>query len=825
MLNRITVVVIVSLLLAQYSMAASGALEKDWLFQAGGGANMQDVAQELARTRELAARLQKQNPKLDLSKELTALDAIAKADTTEPKTAIAPTKPQSVNFTGAQWIWDKQAGDASGTWCFRKKFVCSPDQKVKSASLSITCDNRWKLYINGKEAGKCPASEYAWQMPQTVDVSGLLTAGVNAIAVKGTNEGKGAAGLILKLKAQLVGGKTLELKTDASWMSTKAPEAGWNQAGFKPAANWKAVKVVGAYGSGAWGKVAVGGSGKGPVKAGDPVSTALYMKLRAIKRTITLKNPLVDFTRILAIDNDLTHASRTGVWSHEGLHGSWEHETLHRTGQFVSGSGRLIVINGLDPEAKATELVPYGKGFFWRPELSYDGKKVVFCMKPQNDRAFHIYEIGTDGTGFKQLTFGDYDDLDPMYTPAGKIVFTTTRGNTYVRCLPSTPSPVLARCDADGKNIYIISRNNEPDFLPSMLNDGRILYTRWEYTDKALWRIQSLWTTNPDGTGTSVFWGNQSVWPDHVTEARAIPGSDKVMFCGVGHHQWFNGCIGIIDSAKGRNYPDGLFKVTQHLRWPESGNGPGDPKLPVDYTQAGKYTAYKSPYPLSEEYFLVSASTKPRRYPDFKLYLMDVYGNMELLYAGQKQLLHAIPLKARKKPRLLLDTVAWPKIGKEHQPLKPGILYSNNVLEGSKIPDGLVKYMRIIEMDPKTYSTWLKTVQHDGPAVAPHHPETVKRILGTIPVEKDGSISFQLAAGKAVYFQLLDEQYRCVQTMRSFTGVMPGEVRGCVGCHEQQDTIPSNTVRSIAQKKGPATITPTPWGNESIGYKRFVQPI
>jgi len=133
--------------------------------------------------------------------------------------------------------------------------------------------------------------------------------------------------------------------------------------------------------------------------------------------------------------------------------------------------------------------------------------------------------------------------------------------------------------------------------------------------------------------------------------------------------------------------------------------------------------------------------------------------------------------------------------------------------------------MRIIEMDPKTYSTWLKTVQHDGPAVSPHLPESVKRILGTVPVEEDGSINFKLPAGRAVYFQLLDEQYRCVHTMRSFTGVMPGEVRGCVGCHEQQDTAPNMAVRSIAQRKGPVEITPAPWGNQTIGYKRFVQPI
>jgi hypothetical protein len=209
----------------------------------------------------------------------------------------------------------------------------------------------------------------------------------------------------------------------------------------------------------------------------------------------------------------------------------------------------------------------------------------------------------------------------------------------------------------------------------------------------------------------------------------------------------------------------------------------------------------------------------------FRLYLMDVYGNMELLHAGQKNIFHAIPLKSRPKPRVKPDMVKWPAIGDDQKPLEPGVLYSSNVLEGTDIPQGLVKHLRVIEMDPKTYSTWLKTVQHDGPAIAPHHPETIKRILGTVPVEKDGSINLIIPAGKALYFQLLDDQYRCVQTMRSFTGVMPGEVRGCVGCHEQRDNVPSMTVRSIAQKKGPATITPPPWGSESIGYTRFVQPI
>ena len=135
------------------------------------------------------------------------------------------------------------------------------------------------------------------------------------------------------------------------------------------------------------------------------------------------------------------------------------------------------------------------------------------------------------------------------------------------------------------------------------------------------------------------------------------------------------------------------------------------------------------------------------------------------------------------------------------------------------IPRGTVKNLRVF-----TYHYgYIRSGGHESCGL--ESGWDIKRILGTVPVEKDGSINVKIPAGKAIYFQLLDDQYRCVQPLRSFTGAMPGEVRGCVGCHEQRDNVLPMTVRSIAQKKGPATITPPPWGSESIGYTRFVQPI
>lgn len=213
--------------------------------------------------------------------------------------------------------------------------------------------------------------------------------------------------------------------------------------------------------------------------------SALYMKVREVKRAVMFKNPAVDFDKVLFVDMPFPQGSE------------WPHETRHRLGYMAVPGARLLTLEGLSPDGKLTQLMPQAPlhGSFWRPDLSWDARKVLFCFKPHNEKAFHLYEINVDGSGLAQLTDGPFDDLDPVYLPDERhIVFSTTRGHTYVRCMPPTSAFVLARSDRDGSNLYLISANNEPDYLPSVMNDGRVIYTRWEYTDKPLWRAQKLWT-------------------------------------------------------------------------------------------------------------------------------------------------------------------------------------------------------------------------------------------------------------------------------------------------------------------------------------------
>ncbi|MBE6426268.1 MAG: hypothetical protein E7029_09840 [Planctomycetaceae bacterium] len=554
----------------------------------------------------------------------------------------------------------------------------------------------------------------------------------------------------------------------------------------------------------------------------------LYLAVRYAKREIVMRNPLINFNEILLIDNPYPRGTKGDATD------EWGHEARHRNGFMATDGGKLIVC-GLNPGDLKRVVLDDG-GSFWRPDLSFDAKKILLSHRLKGEKSFHLFEMNYDGTDLKQLTFGDYDDLDPIYTPDGHIVFCTSRQHSYVRCMPMTHAFAMARCDADGKNIYVISANGEPEYMASMMQDGRVIFTRWEYTDKALWRVQSLWTINPDGTNPQTFWGNQSVWPDVLTEARQIPGSKKVVFTAVGHHAWFDGSIGYINPDGGLNYPDGLQKITQEAPWPEVGDGPTPVKSDYDYHAAGKYYAYKTPYPLSEEYMLVSAREGKRLYSGsdnewfFNLYFQDVYGNKELVYEGDFNAYYASPVRTREVPLEKPDLVQWPKIGSGEKPAN-GALYSNNVFEGADpILKEKGKYIRVIQMDPKTYTTWHKTVQHDGPAVSVFQADGVKRILGTVPIEADGSVNFQVPPGEAIFFQMLDEKGQAIHVMRSFTYVMPGENRGCFGCHESNMSTRSNKMMGSGQmgtalRKPAVELTPAPWGKESISFARFVQPV
>ena len=837
---------------------AEAVLQRDWLFQAEGKPLEQRTAQEIGWARQLAARLAADPKTRDLQGDLAELDALEQrlADL-EGSSAGLPQGPGEEVLP--QWIWFPEGLPAEDAPVEARFFRCVfevPDEEIDRAELRIAADDACAVYLNGLHLG----NHEGWDRAAVYDVTRHLRPGRNVLAVRAENRPapvlQNPAGLIACLTFVPADGTPLHIVTDASWRAAREEVAGWQKPQFGDV-TWDSAMLAADGGLGPWGHRLAEVEPVGAVAAYADVAPelkALYFAVRRVKRRIALANPVVDFSQLLFIDQPYPRGRVNDI-----------HESIHRMAITATPGGRLLVLDGLHPGDEVRLLAPQEKpGSFWRPDLSFDGHRVLFCYKAHDGKAFHLYEMNLDGTGLRQLTDSDYDDIDPIYLPDGGILFTTTRGNSYVRCGPFIYSYILARCDADGNNIYLISYNGEPDFVPSLLHDGRVIYSRWEYSDKPLWRLQKLWTTNPDGTGTAHFWGNQSVWPDHTSEPRAIPGSRRVMFSGVGHHDWWSGSIGIIDPAQGRDFPHGLTKVTADLQWPECSIPPVDPIESDDYHSAGRFTGYKTPYPLSEEDFLVSARGEPTgkyllddpsrtasdaeqgrhaRHSDtsgvrgkFRLYLMDVHGNRELIYEGVYNVLHAIPVQPREAPPQLPDRVAWPGTGEDRGPVEPGTFFSADVYEGMpEVPRGMVKYLRVFQLDYKTYSTWKKTYRHSGPAVSIVQEEGVKRILSEVPVEADGSVHFVAPAGYSLHFQLLDADRRCLQTMRSFTGLMPGERRGCVGCHELHSTAPPlhgaapaaqpGASLPLALQRPPTELSPPPWGTESISYERFVQPV
>ena len=586
----------------------------------------------------------------------------------------------------------------------------------------------------------------------------------------------------------------------------------------------------------------------------------LYAAVRRVKRRLMFKRPEIDFDQVVFVDIPYTRGRE------------WQHESRYRSIMCASHGGELLVLQGLGPDRKPRRLAPAeGQAAFLRPDVSYDGKRVLFCMKPQHRKGYHLYEIGVDGKHLRQITSGGYSDLDPVYLPDGNIVFLTSRANVYGGCAPWAPQHILARCDPNGKNIYLLSVASEPEYSPSVLNDGRVIYTRWEYNDRGLNRIQSLWTMNPDGTASNTYWGNHSIYPDHLGEARCVPGTSLVMFNGMGHHDMYRGCVGIVDVAAGLNFPQGLKKVTPDVPWPEVGDGPvPTPPAAGDYHSSGVVGGYKSPYPLSAELFLVSAragnphasSARDARRGLFKLYLMDIHGNRELIHQGRHNVLYAQPIRPRHRPPVRPDMTAWPGPEADGKPVAPGRFYSSNVYEGMDARvKGRARYLRVIECVQRNFTTgcvdsggspfasggcvaldspqfrggnpgrkvvdkpWGDGAILAGPAIAISSNTRLKRVLGTVPIAEDGAFSFTAPPGKALYFQLLDEDHLVLQSMRSWVNLMPGEQRGCVGCHETRLNTPTPGKPGSLANRAPDKITPPPWGVRTLGYLGDIQPI
>jgi hypothetical protein len=477
--------------------------------------------------------------------------------------------------------------------------------------------------------------------------------------------------------------------------------------------------------------------------------------------------------------------------------------------QHVEGfgpGGGLYVWTASPGGGTLQQLVATSQGQILDCDLSYDAREILFSWKQNADDSYHLYTINADGTDLKQLTEGAWHDYNACFLPDGGLAFLSTRSVRFAYCWRS-PVGVLYRMERDGSHVRRLSSSIVNDFTPSVKSDGRIIYSRWEYVDRPAIPIQSMWTINPDGTGLAVFYGNRVLSPATFMEPRSIPGRKEVLCVLTSHNGPARGALGLIDPTHGVNAQEAITNLTPELRIGRVDQGSGnDVRGP-----------YENPYPLDDRYFVVSKQGL--------IIVRDYDGQQQAKVIGPREgmgFYAPTPLRPRQRPPVIPSTLPE-KTGEDGW----ATVFVQDLYNGLEptVRRGEVKQLCVVQEMKKTIRipVELRAFDFQFPVISCGATYASKTVWGYVPVGEDGSACFRVPTGVPLYFMALDAEGRAVQRMRSFTHFMPGEVQGCVGCHENRShTSPA---------KRPLVLDPLPlqepeWGGPiGFDYATIVQPV
>jgi hypothetical protein len=598
-------------------------------------------------------------------------------------------------------------------------------------------------------------------------------------------------------------------------------------------------------------------------KAGSMSETEeknFFNQIISIRRQIALANPLLDgINDILFVEYELCpfppkgYTNGTHIVAHNfgstsrGIAGNG----LYILNNFRSNNPQVVNIleNSTVQNGRMKGMSLTGGGFF-SPDLSWDGKKVVFswttggCADGTGGHRFdtassyHIFQVNIDGSNLEMLTDGAHNDTDPVYLPNGRIAFISSRRGGAGRCHGNwMPTYTLHSMKPDGSDLICLSFHETNEWQPSVNNDGMIVYTRWDYIDRADCIAHHLWLCYPDGrdpraphgnyplpftTVTGTKWPDgRALRPDAEMHIRAIPNTGKYIATAGPHHGTHYGSLILIDPAV---VDDGKMSQIRRIT-------PEQPFPEHEVNGMRSYKQYGMPWPLSEDFYLSNYRTH--------IVVMDRFGNRDVLFTTPERYdrdaegeggrgiwgfrpTDPIPVVPRKLPPVIPTATYQGERLTEQSP--NATIFVNNVHitdEFGKLPDGVeIKKMRIVQLFPKT------TGKKDIPLISPGFDESMARMsLGTVPVEADGSVYCLAPVNKEIYFQLLDEKDMAVQSMRSGTYVHPGEQMSCVGCHESKWEAPQITANPLALQRDPSPLTPEPGGVTPISFQHLIKPL
>ncbi len=551
----------------------------------------------------------------------------------------------------------------------------------------------------------------------------------------------------------------------------------------------------------------------------------LFEKARKLRRGIAFANPLLRFDKLLFIKRHDAGGP------------------FHMCDQYYGcnarpGGGLFVLSDPFGAAAKLTNLladavVQKGRlggqklagGAFLSPEVSFDGRTILFAYTQARAKktytwgpeiSYHIFKCTAGGGGLAQLTDGDADDFDPCFLPGGRVVFVSERRGGYLRCGRHCPTYALCVMAPDGGDIRCLSFHETHEWHPSVGNDGMLVYTRWDYVDRDTNVAHHIWISYPDGRDPRSFHGNYPAErrdrPWMEMSIRAIPGSRKYVATTGAHHGHAFGSLVVIDQSL---EDDGAMSQLKRLT-PEA-------PFPEAETNTRRGTVYGTAWPLSEKYYLCAYDRQARNHG---IYLLDAFGNRELIYRDESiASIDPVPLGPRPMPPVIPDQRVAAAEPAEPAPAdgpETGTFALMNVYDGDfDWPAGArITALRIIQVLPKT------TAPPNRPRIGVGNQTNARAVLGSVPVEPDGSAHFQVPAGKLVYFQALDANGLAVQSMRSGTYIQPGRLLSCQGCHEPKRRAPAvQRAVPLAMRRPPSRISPDVDGSNPFSYVRLVQPV
>ena len=526
------------------------------------------------------------------------------------------------------------------------------------------------------------------------------------------------------------------------------------------------------------------------------------------------------------------------------------HVYVYHVEGFRPGGGLYI----FSPKEEKLKCIFDAKdGMITTADLSYDGKEVVFALRrgghvgsnpvahiedisryKEEKSNYHVFKINIDGTGLKQLTHGSYNNLDPCWLPDGGVGFISDRKPAYAYCYVVT-SPVIYRMESDGSKQKRLSANYLMDFTPSVLEDGRIIYTRWEYVDRAACPIQSLWAINPDGTGLSGFYGNRVISPGTFMDAQPVPGTNKIVATATNHNGPCRGGIVLIDPSKGANAKEAVTNLTPEINIyaHRLGGGPWGNGM-LDTRVRG---TYEKPLALSKDRFLVSKGGT--------IQLRDFDANAISLIFPQGGMGWYCPMPVRRvKPPPVVTGATM-----DHMVVLPedgsvsgawATMFMQDVYYGLEphVKRGEIKQIAVVQEIEKSTHSPQNNKRLDGhgmrniavfgfqfPLVSCGATYAPKKLWGFADVNPDGSATFKVPSEVPIYFLALDKEGRALQRMRSFTHLMPGELQGCVGCHADRGSATPHTRKVVALRAVAQELIKPAWGVKGFSYQEVVQGV